>query len=267
MWLRNNWGLWKGLRLAQWFNKQDIFHPDDMSGIILASFWRHLNHKPIDLRGQVTTCQAYWKQAEIADRKEKKRVRQAQAAIRSRMAGMIITGKPQQILTLPPRPPSGLRIRYMAPFANGVLLTAKISRGVNDDNFTTPCFFLDLQQRVVHPIRLPEITRLEEGVVIGGKAYFHGTTNGTNVVLEVDGKIHNALPLPPGDGALRLGIDHDHLLAIRPHSVTRWAEEQWQSVYHGSVSLPRCGVPPQLIGRRLYFRDEGQERLTSGSPG
>ena len=61
MWMRNNWGLWEGSRLSKWFNAQGIEHPDDMSGIILDSFWRHLNNKPIKLDEQVKYYQDYWK--------------------------------------------------------------------------------------------------------------------------------------------------------------------------------------------------------------
>jgi hypothetical protein len=52
-WLRNNWGLWRGSRLSAWFNERGIQHPDDMSGIILTSFWRHLNGKPLGLEKQI----------------------------------------------------------------------------------------------------------------------------------------------------------------------------------------------------------------------
>jgi hypothetical protein len=38
-WLRNNWGLWKGLRLATYFRSTGTNHPDDMSGMILDSYW------------------------------------------------------------------------------------------------------------------------------------------------------------------------------------------------------------------------------------
>jgi len=51
--LRNTWGLWGGSRLSRWFNEKGIQHPDDMSGIILDSFWRHLNGKPIRLDEQI----------------------------------------------------------------------------------------------------------------------------------------------------------------------------------------------------------------------
>jgi hypothetical protein len=38
-----------------------IFHPDDMSGIILDSFWRHLHSQPIKLEEQTAYYQEYWK--------------------------------------------------------------------------------------------------------------------------------------------------------------------------------------------------------------
>ncbi len=61
MWMRNNWGLWKGSRLSSYFNKLGIHHPDDMSGIILDSFWRHLNRRPLELKKQVKYYKDYWK--------------------------------------------------------------------------------------------------------------------------------------------------------------------------------------------------------------
>jgi len=69
LWMRNNWGLWKGSRLAKWFNAQGIIHPDDMSGIILTSFWRHLNNKPIGLDEQVKFYQDWWGKMEDSQKK------------------------------------------------------------------------------------------------------------------------------------------------------------------------------------------------------
>jgi len=60
MFLRNNWGLWKGSPLSEWFNEKGIHHPDDMSGIIFDSFWRHLNNKPIKLEEQIKFYKDYW---------------------------------------------------------------------------------------------------------------------------------------------------------------------------------------------------------------
>lgn len=61
MWVRNNWGLWKGGALAKHFNSIGIFHPDDMSGIILTSYYRHLHGQNREIEKQVKYYQDYWK--------------------------------------------------------------------------------------------------------------------------------------------------------------------------------------------------------------
>ena len=42
VWIRNHWGLWKGSRLSDYFNRRGVTHPGDMSHIILAYFKRYL---------------------------------------------------------------------------------------------------------------------------------------------------------------------------------------------------------------------------------
>ena len=65
--LRNDWGLWGGeayneesTAIHKWFNGLGIKHGDDISGIILTSFYRVLNNKPIKLEKQLETYWNYW---------------------------------------------------------------------------------------------------------------------------------------------------------------------------------------------------------------
>src|SRR5690606_13869140 len=52
--IRNGWGLWQRKNsLYHYFKSKGVFHPDDISSIILTSFHRQLNNKEIDLDGQV----------------------------------------------------------------------------------------------------------------------------------------------------------------------------------------------------------------------
>lgn len=71
MWMRNNWQLWGGSRLSKYFNDLNIYHPDDMSGIILVSYHRHLNNKEIRLEEQVKYYQNYWENSKKAEQKRK----------------------------------------------------------------------------------------------------------------------------------------------------------------------------------------------------
>jgi hypothetical protein len=62
-WMRNNWGFWRESRLAQSLRALGVQHPDDMSGIIITSYWRHLNGKSIDLKKQIAQSRLYWASA------------------------------------------------------------------------------------------------------------------------------------------------------------------------------------------------------------
>ena len=62
MWIRNNWGLWSGdSGISKFFRDLGIYHADDMSGIILTSFHRHLLKKPLEIDKQVEHYLDFWK--------------------------------------------------------------------------------------------------------------------------------------------------------------------------------------------------------------
>lgn len=63
--LRNGKGLWSGSTLRTYFRLNGIKHPDDMSGIILTTFHRKLNNKPINFKKQKRYYKEYWKIARI----------------------------------------------------------------------------------------------------------------------------------------------------------------------------------------------------------
>lgn len=52
--LRNSWGLWGGSPLKQYFLELGITHPDNMSGVILGTFWCKIHDKPLRLEERVT---------------------------------------------------------------------------------------------------------------------------------------------------------------------------------------------------------------------
>ena len=263
MWIRNNWGLWKGLRLAKWFTGYTIHVPDDMSGMILTSYWRYLHHQPIAFDAQVKATLAYWESAKIAETKEKERVLATKDRMRTMMMGLQVAGAAKHVATFPSKPLDNVRVRYMAPFAGGILLTAKtFDAKPTVEDFSCQCYFLNLTTTALHPVRLAEMDRVLEGIVIDDHAYFHGLQQGRDVLLDIHGNERKLLPVPPENGLLQLGIEHpgtteSHLLAVRPHTVSRWSG-QWELLYRTKERLPYGVFPPQQLGSRLYFRDEGR---------
>lgn len=60
-WMRNEWGLWSGGSLKDYFEKLGLCHADDMSGVILTSFHKYLHNRPIVLEEQVQKYLDFWK--------------------------------------------------------------------------------------------------------------------------------------------------------------------------------------------------------------
>jgi len=61
--MRNEWGLWGGGPLAQHMSKLGFHHPDDMSGVILETFWCKRHNKDFRLKERAAFSEAYWKAA------------------------------------------------------------------------------------------------------------------------------------------------------------------------------------------------------------
>jgi hypothetical protein len=59
--IKNSWELWHTHSpLTQYFNQLGIQHADDMSDIILTSFWRYLHNQPINLDDLISHYQGFW---------------------------------------------------------------------------------------------------------------------------------------------------------------------------------------------------------------
>lgn len=72
LYMRNNWGLWAGKNsLYHFFKSKGIFHPDDMSSIILTSFHRTLNDTDIHLDEQIAEYKKYWNAVKIENANQK----------------------------------------------------------------------------------------------------------------------------------------------------------------------------------------------------
>ncbi|MDO4229539.1 MAG: GTP cyclohydrolase [Capnocytophaga sp.] len=60
--IRNEWLRQQNSPLLAYFYEMGISHLDDMSSIILTSYYRNITGKPIDLQGQLEYYKAYWEE-------------------------------------------------------------------------------------------------------------------------------------------------------------------------------------------------------------
>ncbi|MGV3616212.1 MAG: DUF6794 domain-containing protein [Fimbriimonas sp.] len=270
-WLRNNWGLWGQSALAKWFAQRGIFHPDDMSGIVLDSYWRRLHKRPIDLEGQIAHYQEYWKREKEADAKREAQTARALVAIPKMMMGLTVAPSTPSTVRIPHAPfGSDFEARYAAPFAEGVLLSGKRYSAIGTRRratFRVVSYFFDLRTRKLRLATLPEGDDIEDSVVIGGKGFFNCFGSQGRRILRIDGGKRSFIPWPSSFASKqkegpRLGIERSPqgdaigLLALGTRSAARWTGSRWEILRTGGVELPRCVQPPEKVGDRLLFREE-----------
>ncbi len=68
-WIRNNWELWSSSELTNYFNSIGISDADEMSSIILRSYYRNLIGKNIEINSQISENQLF-KNAQATPKKE-----------------------------------------------------------------------------------------------------------------------------------------------------------------------------------------------------
>jgi hypothetical protein len=60
--IRNNWGLWSGGPLKDWFKSQGITHADDMSNVIFEALWYKIHKREYDIKKAKEKFDAHWLQ-------------------------------------------------------------------------------------------------------------------------------------------------------------------------------------------------------------
>lgn len=53
LWIRYNWGLSQGTKLSKYFNELGIYHPNDMTAIVVHCYYRHLHNQDFELDKQI----------------------------------------------------------------------------------------------------------------------------------------------------------------------------------------------------------------------
>ncbi|CAN5823199.1 hypothetical protein BH09VER1_BH09VER1_41460 [soil metagenome] len=257
MGIRNSWGLWSGGPLAKYLNGLGFTHPDDMSAVILETFWCKRHGQDFRLQERADEFAAYWKAAKEVHIEEDKRAEKTLSAMKGMMMNLELEENAAPTVRLPDRVDKSIRVRFLAKYGSGVFLTVRKSTGMEDSAFVTEGYFYDPADAKIHKINVPEVREVHSAVAVGGAAWFSGITKGKSVLCGIRGSTRLSVPLPAPGPPPQLGIDGANLLAVYPKSIFRLVDQKWECLYSGEIDLPRSGPPPELFGERLYFRDEG----------
>lgn len=279
-WIRNSWILGNERQpLKEWFEATYGLHTaDEISGVVMTSFWRYLNDRPLDVDAQIHPSaeqRQAWAREREAQQERMTRESAALNASRTTWEFENVAGAP---VTLPRRrtDDASVTARYLAAYGHGVFVTSKYFRpdewvqdqtpAEQDARFHTRCSFADLDSFSLRPVRIAEAGLVDQCVVINDAVFLHALRAGRSVIVRVSGNERAVVPVPPGTGWLRLGRSDTALLAVRSRAVFRFDGGDWAQIASVSADLPRTGAPPREFAGRVWFREEGVG-FALGNPG
>jgi hypothetical protein len=134
--IRNGWGLWRGSPLAKHMQELGFMHPDDMSGVILNTFWCKRHEQDFRLKERGANYKKYWDDAKKAEEDEENREKNVKAAMRRMMMGLRLEKREVPVVQMPNRS-SGMNVRFLSPFRNGVFLTTYCQGSISSTRLST----------------------------------------------------------------------------------------------------------------------------------
>ena len=101
--IRNGWGLWAGSPLAKHMRELGFVLPDDMSGVILGTFWCKRHGQDFRLEERAAASKKSMDAALKAREEEKDRAEKAKVAIRNMMMGLRFEKRDVPVVQMPDR--------------------------------------------------------------------------------------------------------------------------------------------------------------------
>lgn len=263
-WLRNDWGLWEKGPLYDDLARRGLVDPEDMSSVVLRSFWRQQRGHPIDLEGQLTQYERWYQSQRKWAARETDRQRRMVAAVRAMTAETHIVRGNTPRLRLGKRATSGLIVTWLAVYGAGTLLGVEVWDSDSDRARIEP-FLLPARKTKLRRVRLPELERIHSCAVADGTFWAVGLKGTQPVLVQVGGARRTPWRLPRAAEMPRLGTYGGALLLIYDDAMYQLTTVGW-SVVLTQGQVPRGITATSSHGQHVYFLQQdavdGEGRLS-----
>jgi hypothetical protein len=258
MTLRNQWGLWQGSKLSKFFNDRGIHHPDDMSGIILKSYWQHLHNQPIQLEHQIAYYQAYWEKIKQAQAWEKleapKRVKRIQNAM---MNWTYQEGLAPTVIL--PKQDEFPGIWKLEPYRGGFLVVTQGFKGLVNEAFShvwhNGIYFVASSKAPMQPVRKIGCDEIHDVVNHNAITYWLCKTQGRwSLLAEDTNQNTQTIQVNLSTQWLRIATSKDGIFLMSQKSIYQLDHDQWIEKFtshHPKQEFPIFDQDPPLMGNKM----------------
>lgn len=274
-WIRGN----RNPELVNYFHNIGIFNPDDISGIIIKSYWSYLNKKEFDLKGEIKTYKDYWEKAAEIEKKNKENVANTDRRLSNAFIDINYKNVNPPLLTLPQNKTgnqifSNEFIKYKYGYIVNSITTypdAEQKLGVN-----YKYHYVDLKTNKLFKLDFRGLDTVESVTAIDSTLYICGIKSHNLKIVKHEGNktlpisltvLDNEIKELSNDSWTKLGVFGGKLFALQTNGLYMFDGEAWQLINKFSLveyfrkNYPNAEpiIPTENIiitNKKLYFLQE-----------
>ena len=260
--IRNEYGLWSGTSdIYSYLYFLGLRHPDDMSSVILESFWCKRHGQEYDLGEAVIYYQQYWEDVAAKDKSEKEKYQRSLTFINDHMVDLDFQNKNIPTVSLPLlKEEPWFRARYLCEYNNNVFAAIRWQDFSVEDKtiYVTEPYLIDLKTNTIKEIKIWSLKTVESSLVLNGNLWCYGKKGKKHKLICVKNGKETSVKIPKDEAYAILGFCDDELIIVYSKEVYKYSDSgEWILLYSSEEELPRSGLPPQIYNDKLYLRDEG----------
>ncbi|MCB9497155.1 MAG: hypothetical protein H6686_09770 [Fibrobacteria bacterium] len=279
--IRNRWGLWGDSPLAKDLERRGFQHPDDMSSVLIGTFWCRRHGVEFDLAARAARYARYWEEAREQEREAKRLESLAKSSIASMMVGCRTRFPATPKAAMPHRRNDGLRARYLAPFGSDVLVGVRRqerdARGFLVARYRLEPYVFSPKTRRMAVLPVPGLDTIHSLVALGDTAWISGVRKGRPTFVGITSEASFRRELPDTTAIPILGISPEEksLLLVYDRTIFQGSPVGWAKIHSATRPwrdpgayarasgkepprfYPRVCAPPQKHGNLVFFHDEG----------
>jgi hypothetical protein len=272
LFIRNNWihGN-RNPELINYFQTKDLYHPDDISSVIIKSYWHYLNNKEFNLNTEIEFYQEYWEKAIELEKKDIENRTNAETKFNSAFKDIIYNNIEVPKFVIPNRKTdNGVFSNEFIRFQNGYIINSLTTspEGGGEIGISYKYYYIDLETNNLKELLFNDFDTVESLTTIDSILFVTGKSNNKiRIIKYVDGNKTNInttiknseINEFSNESWTKLGVFENKLFAFQKNGLYYFNDTNWQIKKKFDLTDLDLIIPTEnfkLCNNQVYFLQE-----------